>query len=60
MDIVFKKKKPSSSSSSCWKGYIAVGMKKKGDRYVPNCVLKTNKNKNIKQRRNNKTRKYRK
>ena len=56
MDIVFKKKKP----SSCWKGYIAVGMKKKGDHYVPNCVLKTNKNKNLKQRRNNKTRKYRK
>ena len=23
---------------SCWKGYIARGTKKKGDRMVPNCV----------------------
>ena len=58
MDTIFKQKKP----SSCWKGYIAVGMKKKGDRYVPNCVLKSGKHKTL--RRNTKkksnTRKYRK
>lgn len=23
---------------ACWKGYKAVGLKKKGDRQVPNCV----------------------
>lgn len=23
---------------SCWKGYTAIGVKKKGDRTVPNCV----------------------
>jgi hypothetical protein len=25
-------------SKSCWKGYVKKGMKKKGDRKVPNCV----------------------
>jgi hypothetical protein len=33
-----KKKK-----SPCWKGYEAIGMKKKGDRKVPNCVPIKNK-----------------
>jgi hypothetical protein len=23
---------------SCWRGYVAKGTKKKGDRMVPNCV----------------------
>ena len=27
-------------SGPCWKGYEAVGMKKKGGRKVPNCVPK--------------------
>ena len=31
-----KKKK----KSPCWKGYMMVGMKKKGGRNVPNCVPK--------------------
>ncbi len=59
MDTIFKQKK---SSSSCWKGYIAVGMKKKGDRYVPNCVLKSGKHKTLRRNatRKSKTRKYRK
>tara|TARA_B110000971_G_scaffold109770_1_gene112501 strand:- start:9679 stop:9945 length:267 start_codon:yes stop_codon:yes gene_type:complete len=26
--------------NSCWKGYEAIGMKKKGKRLVPNCVPK--------------------
>ena len=25
-------------TEACWKGYTAKGMKKKGDRMVPNCV----------------------
>ena len=28
---------------TCWKGYKAVGMKKKGNRQVPNCVPVTKK-----------------
>jgi len=28
------------AKSSCWKGYKRVGMKRKGGRFVPNCVLK--------------------
>ena len=27
-------------NESCWKGYKQIGMKKKGDRTVPNCVKK--------------------
>lgn len=30
---------------ACWKGYKKVGMKKKGDKMVPNCVKKTKKKK---------------
>jgi hypothetical protein len=29
----------------CWKGYQQKGMKKKGDKMVPNCVKKKPKNK---------------
>lgn len=38
--IAMKKagKKPKSMKEACWKGYKRVGMKKKGDRMVPNCV----------------------
>jgi len=34
---VFKKKK---MKNPCWKGYKAIGMKKKGGKKVPNCVPK--------------------
>lgn len=34
------KKKGKGLKSSCWKGYEAIGMKKKGGRKVPNCVPK--------------------
>jgi hypothetical protein len=27
-------------NEACWKGYKQVGMKKKGNRTVPNCVKK--------------------
>tara|TARA_A100001201_G_C4068501_1_gene194997 strand:+ start:290 stop:418 length:129 start_codon:yes stop_codon:yes gene_type:complete len=27
----------------CWKGYIAIGMKNKGGKKVPNCVPKKKK-----------------
>jgi len=37
---VFKKKK---MKNPCWKGYEAIGMKKKGGRKVPNCVPKKKK-----------------
>lgn len=30
---------------ACWKGYKAVGMKKKGNRKVPNCVPVTKRKK---------------
>ena len=30
-------------TEACWKGYKKVGMKKKGDKMVPNCVKKTKK-----------------
>jgi hypothetical protein len=30
--------KTESVFEACWKGYVARGMKKKGDRMVPNCV----------------------
>lgn len=30
-----------SKTGSCWKGYKRVGMKKKGKRWVPNCVPKS-------------------
>jgi hypothetical protein len=29
-----------SPMKACWKGYEAIGMKKKGGRTVPNCVPK--------------------
>ena len=35
-----KKKKGKGLKSACWKGYEAIGMKKKGGRMVPNCVPK--------------------
>ena len=35
-----KKKKGKGLKSACWKGYEAIGMKKKGGRKVPNCVPK--------------------
>jgi len=31
-------KKPKKMEEACWTGYKRVGMKKKGDRMVPNCV----------------------
>jgi hypothetical protein len=27
-----------NKKGSCWEGYVQKGMKKKGDRMVPNCV----------------------
>ena len=36
----FKKKK---MENPCWKGYEAIGMKKKGGKTVPNCVPKKKK-----------------
>lgn len=36
--------------TSCWKGYEAYGMKKKGGKLVPNCVPK-NKRKKRKKRK---------
>ena len=27
-----------SSRGTCWEGYVQKGMKKKGNRMVPNCV----------------------
>jgi hypothetical protein len=38
-----KKKKGKGLKSACWKGYEAIGMKKKGGRKVPNCVPKKKK-----------------
>ena len=32
--------KSESLCEDCWKGYTAVGVKKKGNKYVPNCVPK--------------------
>jgi hypothetical protein len=34
----FTEKATGDLKSACWKGYTAVGMKKKGGRSVPNCV----------------------
>jgi hypothetical protein len=31
-------------NENCWKGYKQVGMKKKGNKMVPNCVPETNEN----------------
>lgn len=36
--LVEKKKKTLKNSNPCWKGYKAVGTKKKGGKTVPNCV----------------------
>jgi len=33
-------KKKTKRGNTCWKGYEAIGMKKKGGRKVPNCVPK--------------------
>jgi len=30
--------KKSQKKNPCWKGYEAIGMKKKGGKQVPNCV----------------------
>ncbi len=32
------KRKKKKTKNPCWKGYKAIGMKKKGGRKVPNCV----------------------
>ena len=32
------KAKTKRKKKTCWKGYEAIGMKKKGGRTVPNCV----------------------
>jgi len=32
------KKKSVNKSDPCWRGYEQVGMKKKGEKKVPNCV----------------------
>ena len=37
---ITKKKKGKGLKSACWKGYEAIGMKKKGGKMVPNCVPK--------------------
>ena len=29
---------PRTVNDACWKGYVAYGTKKKGNRTVPNCV----------------------
>lgn len=34
---------------ACWKNYKQLGMKKKGKRIVPNCVLKKSKKKTVKE-----------
>lgn len=36
-----------SKKSPCWSGYEMVGMKKKGNKKVPNCVPLTKKKKQI-------------
>ena len=36
----YKKKKKKKKKTPCWKGYEMIGMKKKGNRRVPNCVPK--------------------
>ena len=38
-----KRKKGKGLKKACWKGYEAIGMKKKGGRMVPNCVPKKKK-----------------
>jgi hypothetical protein len=37
-DLEYVEKATGGLKDSCWKGYTAVGMKKKGKRMVPNCV----------------------
>jgi hypothetical protein len=37
-DLDFVEKATGDLKKACWKGYTAVGMKKKGGRTVPNCV----------------------
>ncbi len=38
--LLQKKGKKKGLKNTCWKGYEAIGMKKKGGRKVPNCVPK--------------------
>jgi hypothetical protein len=38
LGIGFSEESISNLDFSCWKGYKAEGMKKKGDKMVPNCV----------------------
>ena len=38
MKAVKKYNKGGKLAKACWKGYKAVGMKKKGGKMVPNCV----------------------
>lgn len=33
-----------AKKNPCWKGYMMVGMKKKGNKNVPNCVPKSKRN----------------
>ncbi|NBR10516.1 MAG: hypothetical protein EBT98_12870 [Opitutaceae bacterium] len=38
-DLRKKLKNPTGDlKDACWKGYVAVGMKEKGGKKVPNCV----------------------
>ena len=40
-EFVSEIKKPTEDSKNpCWKGYIAIGIKKKNGKNVPNCVPK--------------------
>jgi hypothetical protein len=39
-------KKKSSTKDPCWEGYEKIGMKKKNNKLVPNCVPKTKAKKN--------------
>lgn len=40
LKTILKEIQTESLCEDCWKGYTAVGVKKKGDKYVPNCVPK--------------------
>jgi len=41
-----------AKQGTCWDGYVQEGMKKKGDRMVPNCVRKSAKKKSRKYKNN--------
>lgn len=36
----FAEETKNTLKNTCWKGYEAIGLKKKGGRMVPNCVPK--------------------